>query len=189
MIYAADEQDCPEATDTAIDIVELAPDPRRVTRFRADHPGPVIAVAAKTAETARACVAAGAELLVGDHLAEVAGATGTGLVCSDPARASSAGVRPDGVIVEAGDVHGHLRLEELVRAGHAVLVTAVAASPDAAGPGVDAATLAALSVHAWLGARVFRVRAPDAPVVRQALDMVASIQGLRPPAVSRRGLV
>ena len=33
---------------------------------------------------------------------------------------------------------------------------------------------------AWLGARIFR--AHDVPQTRQALDMVASIKGDRPPA-------
>lgn len=48
---------------------------------------------------------------------------------------------------------------------------------------------AAVSVYAYLGARVFRVSEREAPAVRQALDMTASIMGRRPPAVSRRGLV
>jgi dihydropteroate synthase len=41
-------------------------------------------------------------------------------------------------------------------------------------------------VFAWTGARVFRTADPDP--TRQVLDMVASITGTRPPAVSRRGL-
>ncbi len=47
-------------------------------------------------------------------------------------------------------------------------------------------TLGATAVSAWLGARVFR--AHNVAETRQVLDMVASIRGDRPPAVSRRGL-
>ena len=47
-------------------------------------------------------------------------------------------------------------------------------------------TLAATAIAAWQGARVFR--AHNVRETRQALDMVASIRGLRPPAVSRRAL-
>ncbi|MGH3393032.1 MAG: hypothetical protein ACRDOO_29555 [Actinomadura sp.] len=188
MICATDAPDYPEQ----VDIAEVTPDPACVARLRSDRPTLTIAVAAPTAEAAHACVKAGAELLVGDHLAEVSAATGTGLVCSDPGRAIATGVRPDGLIVEPGrpgqaPIH---RVEELVLAGHAVLVTSTGTGQnepsDEAAPPLDTATV---SVYAWLGARVFRVRAQDAPAVRQALDMVASIKGLRPPTVSRRGLV
>jgi hypothetical protein len=54
--------------------------------------------------------------------------------------------------------------------------------------GDDAGLLAAVSIYAWLGVRVFRVSAPDVAPVRQVLDMVASIRGTRPPALTRRGL-
>ena len=47
-------------------------------------------------------------------------------------------------------------------------------------------TLAATSVSAWLGARVFR--AHNISETRQTLDMVASIRGDRPPARTVRGL-
>jgi dihydropteroate synthase len=47
-------------------------------------------------------------------------------------------------------------------------------------------TLATTAVSAWLGARIFR--AHNVKQTRQALDMVSSIRGDRPPAVARRGL-
>jgi dihydropteroate synthase len=47
-------------------------------------------------------------------------------------------------------------------------------------------TLAATAVGAWLGARIFR--AHDVLQTRQALDMVASIKGERPPTRATRGL-
>ncbi|GII93097.1 hypothetical protein [Sinosporangium siamense] len=76
-------------------------------------------------------------------------------------------------------------IETLVRDGHTVLVTpaALLGGGDTAG---EAAELAAASVCAWLGARIFRTARPDA--VRQALDMTDSLAGRRPPAVTRRGL-
>ena len=49
-----------------------------------------------------------------------------------------------------------------------------------------AGTLAVTTVGAWLGARIFR--AHDVRETRQALDMVASIRGDRPPARAVRAL-
>jgi dihydropteroate synthase len=180
MICAADAPDDPEH----VDIAELAPDPTRVTHLRTKNPDLMIAVAAPTPETARTCVAAGADLLIGDHLAAVCAATGTALLCSDPEKATAAGVRPNKLIVEAPPGTPAAHLERLVQAGHAILVTPATAPQDPAT--ID---LAAISVYAWLGARIFRVPAQAAPATREALDMIASIKGHRPPKVSRRGLV
>jgi dihydropteroate synthase len=47
-------------------------------------------------------------------------------------------------------------------------------------------TLAVTSVAAWLGVRIFR--AHDVRETRQALDMVASVRGDRPPARAVRAL-
>ncbi len=47
-------------------------------------------------------------------------------------------------------------------------------------------TLAATSISAWLGARVFRVH--NISETKQTLDMVSVIRGDKPPAVARRGL-
>jgi len=49
-----------------------------------------------------------------------------------------------------------------------------------------AGTLAATTVAAWLGGRVFR--AHNVREVRQALDMTAAILGHRPPLSPRLGL-
>jgi dihydropteroate synthase len=57
------------------------------------------------------------------------------------------------------------------------------------GVGVEdrlAGTLAATSVGAWLGARIFR--AHDVTQTRQALDMVSAIRGEQPPARTVRSL-
>jgi hypothetical protein len=89
-----------------------------------------------------------------------------------PAGAADAGTAPP-----AG------RVERLAASGGAVLVTL---ETDAREP--DPGLLAAASVYAWLGATLFRVPESQADGTRQVLDMVASIQGTRPPAVARRGL-
>jgi hypothetical protein len=140
--------------------------------------------------------------LLGDRFADEAAASGAGLVCADPERAMAAGVRADGIIVDAGTMPAAVRAAECVASGHPVLVTLArrddqarrendrsaaadcAESMESAEPGL----LAAAAVYAWLGARVFRTDAGDAGPVRQVLDMVASIKGTRKPALSRRAL-
>ncbi len=116
------------------------------------------------------------------------------------AAAVSAGVRPDAVLVDPGHDFGKntrhslestRRLDELVATGWPVLVSL--SNKDFVGETLDrpvggrlVGTLAATAVSAWLGARVFR--AHNVAETRQTLDMVASIAGVRPPAVARRGL-
>ncbi|MGS2645209.1 hypothetical protein [Streptosporangium sp. LJ11] len=99
-------------------------------------------------------------------------------------------------------------VEELVRAGHTVVVTparlaAAEPAPSAgnvehsgnsgdAGTAVagerdaEAAELTAASICAWAGARVFRTERVDQ--VRLAVEMTDSLAGRRPPALTRRGL-
>jgi hypothetical protein len=151
-------------------------------------------------------IAPDAAPLLGDRLAEEAAASGAGLVCADPERAIAAGVRADGVILDAGIMPAAARVAECVASGHPVLVT-LARREDEAGAGAetdagaDAETdagaglasakpglLAAAAVYAWLGVRVFRTGAEDAGPARQVLDMVASIKGTRQPSLSRRAL-
>jgi dihydropteroate synthase len=83
------------------------------------------------------------------------------------------------------------RLDELVATGWPVLMAL--SNKDFVGETLDVplderltGTLATTAVSAWLGARVFR--AHDVAPTRQTLDMVASIQGTRPPARTTRGL-
>lgn len=116
-------------------------------------------------------------------------------------RAVALGVPRESVLVDPGHDFGKStrhsleatrRLPELVATGWPVLVSL--SRKDFVGEALDIAapadrlvgTLAATSVSAWLGARVFR--AHDVAATRQTLDMVASIAGTRPPAVARRGL-
>jgi dihydropteroate synthase len=83
------------------------------------------------------------------------------------------------------------RLDEMVATGWPVLVSV--SNKDFVGESLDvpvteraAGTLATTTVCAWLGARIFR--AHHVRDTRQALDMVSSIQGHRPPTRTVRGL-
>jgi dihydropteroate synthase len=114
--------------------------------------------------------------------------------------AVEAGVAKDRVLIDPGHDFGKntrhsleatRRLGELVATGWPVLVAL--SNKDFVGETLDVpleqrltGTLAATAVSAWLGARVFRVH--DVAATRQTLDMVASIQGTRPPARTTRGL-
>ncbi len=115
-------------------------------------------------------------------------------------RAVSLGVRRDSLLIDpAHDFDKNTwhsleltrRLGEMVATGWPVLVSL--SHKDFVGETLDApleerlvGTLAATSVSAWQGARVFRVH--DVAETRQTLDMVASIRGTRPPARVVRGL-
>ncbi|SDY05743.1 Dihydropteroate synthase [Micromonospora pattaloongensis] len=115
-------------------------------------------------------------------------------------RAVALGVRPDGILIDPAHDFGKntrhsleitRRLGELTGTGWPVLVAL--SNKDFIGETLDLpvdqrleGTLAATAVSAWLGARVFR--AHQVRETRRVLDVVASIRGDRPPAVSRRAL-
>ena len=115
-------------------------------------------------------------------------------------RAVAAGVPEDSVLIDPGHDFGKntrhslevtRRLPEMVATGWPVLVSL--SNKDFVGETLDRpleerllGTLAATAVCAHLGARVFR--AHNIPETRQTLDMVSSIQGVRQPARSVRGL-
>jgi dihydropteroate synthase len=115
-------------------------------------------------------------------------------------RAVSLGVRRESVLIDpAHDFDKNTwhsleltrRLDEMVATGWPVLVSLshkdfVGETLDRSIDGRLVGTLAATAVSAWQGARVFRVH--DVAETRQALDMVASIRGTRPPARVVRGL-
>jgi dihydropteroate synthase len=114
--------------------------------------------------------------------------------------AVAAGVERERVLIDPGHdivkntwqtLEATRRLDEIVATGWPVLVAL--SNKDFVGETLDApldqrltGTLAATAVCAWLGARVFRVH--DVAATRQALDMVESIRGTRPPARAIRGL-
>jgi dihydropteroate synthase len=115
-------------------------------------------------------------------------------------RAVAAGVRPDGIVLDPTHDFGKnslhsleltRRLDELVATGWPVLVAV--SNKDFIGEALDLppghrgeATLAALTVSAWLGARVFRVH--EVAASRRALDMVAILRRTAEPAGTRRSL-
>jgi dihydropteroate synthase len=115
-------------------------------------------------------------------------------------RAVALGVRPDGILVDPthdfGKTTAHSlevsrRLDELVATGWPVLVAL--SRKDFVGETLDlpaherlSGTLAATAISAWHGARVFRTH--DVLETVHVLDMVASIRGVRPPAVAKRGI-
>ncbi len=115
-------------------------------------------------------------------------------------RAVAAGVDPARVVIDPAHDFGKntwhslevtRRLSELTAAGWPVLVSLsnkdfVGETLDVPLPGRLAGTLAATSVSAWLGARIFRAHA--VAETRQVLDMVSAIRGDTPPARAVRGL-
>ena len=130
-----------------------------------------------------------------DVVADVV-ATVTGLAD----RALAAGVRADGILVDAAHDFGKntyhsleitRRLDELVATGWPVLVAVsnkkfLGEVLDRDKDGRLEATLAATAIGAWHGAQVFR--AHQVAATRRVLDTVGAIRGTRAPAVSRRAL-
>lgn len=116
------------------------------------------------------------------------------------ARAVAAGVRPSRIVIDpahdfAKNTWQSLRvtreLDRMVDTGWPVLVSL--SNKDFVGETLDVpledrlhGSLAATSVCAWLGARIFRVH--HVRETRMTLDMVSSIRGERPPAQAQRGL-
>ena len=115
-------------------------------------------------------------------------------------RAVAAGVDPSRIIIDPAHDFGKntrhslevtRRLSEMTATGWPVLVSL--SNKDFVGEALDVplperllGTLAATSVCAWLGARIFR--AHNVRETRQTLDMVGAILGERPPARTVRGL-
>jgi len=115
-------------------------------------------------------------------------------------RALKAGVDADRIVIDPTHDFGKntwqsleitRRLADLTATGWPVLVSGSHKDfvGETLGASLDdrlAGTLATTAVGAWLGARLFR--AHDVRETRQALDMVASIKGDRPPARAVRAL-
>lgn len=115
-------------------------------------------------------------------------------------RAVALGVDPTRILIDPAHDFGKntwhsleitRRLEEMVATGLPVLVSL--SNKDFVGETLDVplderltGTLAATSVCAWLGARVFR--AHQVRETRNVLDMVSAIRGERPPVRTVRGL-
>jgi hypothetical protein len=136
-----------------------------VTGVRNRQPGMFICAAGQGAEEAD---------LTWD--AAVAARTGAGLVCGSLQAALASDISRDSIVIAAAPA----QTAQLAADGWMVLVNADGKRPD------DAASVAIAAVCAWAGARVMRAR--NVAAVRQAIDMVESIRGIRPPARSTRGL-
>ncbi len=219
---AADLAAASAAVTAGADVVDLgAMPPARVARFRRGHPEVPICTDTGLTDTGLTDTGltdtgpgdTGPGDIVRDRRAALA--AGASLLCPGRDVASSAGLPPERLLVQASVAD----LPELVAAGWAVLVDADqaagacaesgtnagsrrrhAAGPPAtgtAGP-VDGSTaagtgtaaiadiLAVAAVSGWLGAAA--VRTSHVAAVRRALDMTASIAGVRPPAAAVRGL-
>ena len=116
-------------------------------------------------------------------------------------RALVAGVDPARIVIDPAHDFGKntwhslevtRRLTEMTATGWPVLVSV--SNKDFIGETLDAApedrlagTLAAVTVCAWQGARIFRVH--QVRPARDALDLVSAIRGDAPPARAVRGLV
>lgn len=115
------------------------------------------------------------------------------------ARAVAAGVPPERILVDPTLDFGKTTRHSLVTLRHTADLAALGypilqalSRKDFVGETLDLpaderleGTLAATAVAAWLGATVFR--AHDVRATRRVVDMVASIRGDRPPALSVRG--
>ena len=115
-------------------------------------------------------------------------------------RAAALGVRRESILIDPGHDFGKNTyhslqltrdLDQMVQTDWPVLVSL--SNKDFVGETLDKpvderllGTLAATSISAWLGARVFRAHNIDE--TRQTLDMVSAIRGSTLPTVARRGL-
>ncbi|GGK82229.1 dihydropteroate synthase [Ornithinimicrobium pekingense] len=113
--------------------------------------------------------------------------------------AQAAGVPPERILVDPTLDFGKTTRHSLVTLRHTADVAALGypvlqalSRKDFVGETLDLlpderleGTLAATAVAAWLGTTVFR--AHDVLATRRVVDMVATIRGDRPPAVSERG--
>jgi hypothetical protein len=155
-----------------------------IEAFRALHPGFLVCATGRPADVVREPA--------------VAAATGALLLCTGADAAACSGIPADRVLVDVPPA----MVPAVSQAGFAALVDVdraarSAAQGDPAGSGALAAAgsgalaagagiVALAAVSSWLGARAVRTRHPLQ--VRRALDMTASIRGIRPPARAVRGL-
>lgn len=149
------------AVSAGADIIDLgAAGPSGIAAFQAMHPGVAF------------CAADARAVLTRQHsLARVGEAL---LICPDLTAARSCGLPADRLAVEVPPAG----IAAAIRAGYAPLVDADQESVPA--------SVAVAALSGWLGAALIRTRYPVQ--VRRALDMTATIQGLRPPARTVRGL-
>ncbi len=185
----ADAAEAAAALTAGADLIDLGDAPAGViAEFGARHPGILVCTAGSPADVARAAAAARA--------------AGALLVCPDADAAAASGMPADRILVEVLPA----RLPAVSAAGLAALVDVDHAAELAARQDLSdlaslrlaghdpadsdlaavAGIVAIAAVSSWLGASAVRTRHPLP--VRHALDMTASIRGIRPPARTIRGL-
>jgi hypothetical protein len=189
---ASDAGTAAAAVQSGADVIDLSDAPQaQITAFRTAHPAVPY------------CANQGSADIVTDQ--RTAAATGAWLICPDLPAARLSGLPQHQLLVAASPAG----IPPLTAAGWHVVVDVdlhggqyrpggpTPLDPpgqyrpggptplDPAGP-PQAGVVAAAALSCWLGAAAVRTSQP-APV-RQALDMTASIRGLRPPARTVRGL-
>lgn len=166
MAVARDRREALAAIDAGADIVDLGVGGAGLDGLRAAAPDVLI------------CADRGPADIVREPAAAPYSAR---LICADVAAAVAAGRSADRALVRAVP----LQIARLTGNGWASLVEADDLAARAGAPGATGAqAIAALAC--WLGASCVRTR--HVAQVRRALDMAASIRGLRPPARAVRGL-
>jgi dihydropteroate synthase len=179
LIAAADTIDeASAALRAGADLVDLTAARAAITVFRSRHPGAAVCVASPPAGS----------------MAELAAALAAHatLICADARSAAASGLPADRVLIDVPPC----RVAAAVAAGCAALVDADLAAAlaadgahagvEPAGPADPAGVIAIAAVASWLGAAAVRTR--HVAAVRRALDMAASIRGIRPPSRAIRGL-
>ena len=185
--------------------VDVAEEIRRVVPFvaavRERHPDLVISVDTWRHQVARAACLAGADLINDTWAGADPAVAEVAAELTDRAeRMVAAGVPRSGVLIDPTHDFGKntwhglellRRLDELVATGWPVLMAL--SNKDFVGETLGAdlterldGTLAATSVAAFSGAKVFR--AHEVRQTRRVVEMVASIAGTRPPALCLRAL-
>ena len=206
MAVAGNLAEASAAVAAGADLIDLAgAAPETITAFRSRHPGIPISAAGRPADIVRDAAIArvtGAILLCGDadtaldsgipldHIlvdvrpAAVPDISQSGLAALvDVDRAAGLAARQNAADRDLADrdlADQDLADREPPGSSHT--------DRDSAGSGLTpvAGIVALAALSSWLGARAVRTRYPAQ--VRHALDMTASVRGIRPPARTVRGL-
>jgi hypothetical protein len=178
MAVASDAETATAAVQSGADVIDLTEAGKaQITAFRTAHPAVPYCADDRSAD------------IVTDQ--RIAAATGAWLICSDLAEARLSGLPQHQLLVAASPAE----LPQLAAAGwhpivdvdlHGGQYRPGGSTPMDLPDSRQAGVIAAAALSCWLGAAAVRTSQPAQ--VRQALDMTASILGLRPPARTVRGL-
>ena len=184
------------AVAAGADLIDLeAATPQTIAAFRSRHPGIPICVAGRPADVVRDAAVArvtGAILLCGDADAALDHGIPLGQVLVDvlPAAVPDISQRGLAALVDvdraAGLAARHNPAERDLAAPKPTDGGHTDREPTGSGLTPVAGIIALAALSSWLGARAVRTRYPAQ--VRHALDMTASVRGIRPPTRTVRGL-